>query len=327
MLRPIFYILSLSPIPDSSQSADRLWPHWKPRRESRGQEHILSDLRSAYSAAWLELLKRELDESTLRKVLRVMPEAILPFVTQPLTLLDFLTTAYKRGGILAALSLKSVFYMMTHHNLDVPDFYAKLYAIIAPEVLSSKHRDEFAIVTEQFLMSNYLPSATVASFVKRISRISLVAPPAALLVLMPLAYNLLYRHQQVRVILERVKQPSYLTCADPFVDTEPDPLRTHAIDSFLWEFDLLADHYAPMVSNLAQVFQNQRFTQAPFDLNEFAGLSYQTIFDAEINRKVKSVPLEFRTKRSLLGDDEEFTSVWNVGPAPMETTDQSGDRI
>ena len=76
---------------------------------------------SLYGDCWTAVLKHDLPDALLKKVLRVMSEAVLPFVRHPLTLLDMLTTAYARGGIISVLSLKGIYYMMTHNNLFVPD--------------------------------------------------------------------------------------------------------------------------------------------------------------------------------------------------------------
>lgn len=112
-MRATLKVLSLAPIPDKSvETPALLWPQRQKGSKKRG-----NTLPDQYGACWLELLKEELDEKLLRKLLPLLSDAVLPFVPQPLTLLDFLKAAYARGGVLAVLSLKSIFYMMTNFNL------------------------------------------------------------------------------------------------------------------------------------------------------------------------------------------------------------------
>lgn len=216
---------------------------------------------------------------------------------------------------------------------DFPEFYTKLYALVTPEVLSSKYRDEFVLTAEKFLRTGYIPMHTVASFLKRLARVSLVLPPAALLLVIPFAYNLMYEHIQARTVLlrcyaplEKLKQQAEeAECEDTFDEDEEDPAKTGAFESYLWEFMILTDHYDPMVAKLAQVFKNQTFDKPPYDLREFAEMSYQSVIETELGKKLKSVPLEYRNKVSLFGEDEAFTSAWKI-EAPAPSNDFSGDR-
>lgn len=204
---------------------------------------------------------------------------------------------------------------------------------MTPEVLSSKYRDEFFFTAEKFLVTGYIPMHTVSSFLKRLARVSLTLPPAALLIVIPFAYNLMYEHTQTRNLLLRCYAPLEQLkakaeedeCEDPFDETEEDPAKTGALESYLWEFMILTDHYDPMVARLAQVFKNQTFEKLPYDIREFSEMSYQSVIDTELGRKQKSVPLEYRNKTALFGDDEAFSMAWKID-APAAGNDFSGDR-
>lgn len=205
--------------------------------------------------------------------------------------------------------------------------------MVTPEVLSSKYRNEFFLTAERFLHTGYISMHVVSSFLKRLARVSLTLPPAALLLAIPFAYNLMYEHIQTRNLLLRCYAPldklkkdaKEAECEDPFDEAEEDPTKTDAIESYLWEFMVLTEHYDPMVSKLAQVFKNQTFEKLPYDLREFSEMSYQSVLDTELGRKQKSVPLEYRNKTSLFGDDEAFTLSWKID-APAPSNDFSGDR-
>ena len=105
-------LLALTPLPTEAEAGAPLW-------RTAGAAGRGGDVAELYGACWTAVLRHELPDALLRKVLRVLPDAVLPFVPQPLTLLDMLTAAYARGGILSVLSLKGIYYMMTHNNLFV----------------------------------------------------------------------------------------------------------------------------------------------------------------------------------------------------------------
>lgn len=110
-MRATLKILSLAPIPDKGiETPGLLWAQAKKAKKT-------ASLPDQYGACWVDILKEELSEKLLRKILPLLPDAVLPFIPQPLTLLDFLKAAYARGGVLAVLSLKSIFYMMSRFNL------------------------------------------------------------------------------------------------------------------------------------------------------------------------------------------------------------------
>ena len=211
-------------------------------------------------------------------------------------------------------------------NSDFPDFYKQLYALVDPDVISSKYRDEFFFLTNQFMQSAFIPASTVASFVKKLARISLTAPPGALLVLMPFCYNVMAFHKPTRVLLtyarkdKAPKQP----WVDPFDENEVDPAKTHAIDSCLWEFRVHSTHVVPAVANMAAMFQNQDFSQPLFGIDEFAGATYQSLFETELTRKVKKgVALEYRANDTAFA---RLDCAWEV-PQITVVDRTSGDRL
>jgi len=81
--------------------------------------------------------------------------------------------------------------------------------------------------------ARYLPATLVASFLKRLSRLSLTAPPHGIVAIIPMTYNLLKRHP---TCMQMIHRPNALPGRpDPFNPFEPDPLKTGALESSLWE--------------------------------------------------------------------------------------------
>lgn len=65
---------------------------------------------------------------------------VLPAMSSPLLLSDFLTHALDRGGFEGMLALNSIFTLVTRHGFEYPAFYTRLYGLITPEAFTNKHR-------------------------------------------------------------------------------------------------------------------------------------------------------------------------------------------
>jgi U3 small nucleolar RNA-associated protein 19 len=57
---------------------------------------------------------------------------------------------------------------------------------------------------------------------------------------------------------------------------EPDPMRTRALESSLWEIETLQSHYHPNVATLAKIISEQ-FTKQQYNLEDFLDHSYGTV--------------------------------------------------
>jgi len=196
--------------------------------------------------------------------------------------MDFLTDNYSAGGPTALLALSGLFYLIKAKNLDYPNFYQNLYALLDRNLLHLKYRSRFFRLLEEFLSSKYLPAALIASFIKRLARLALSAPPAAVVVIVPFVYNLLKAHSACWFMLHREGTAEELDrwrkegVVDPFDPEEKDPLETGAIDSCLWELETLREHWQPNVATLARILGEQ-FTKAAYGLEDFLDHSYGSV--------------------------------------------------
>ena len=64
--------------------------------------------------------------------------------------------------------------------------------------------------------------------------------------------------------------------ADPFRESESNPLETHAIESSLWELETLQQHVLPTVSKAAS-FIHKPLPTVERDLTEFLDDSYDKV--------------------------------------------------
>ncbi|THH30727.1 hypothetical protein EUX98_g3468 [Antrodiella citrinella] len=131
-----------------------------------------------------------------------------------------------------------------------------------------------------------VPQFHVPSFVKRLARLSLSAPPSAIVMIIPFTYNILKKHPSLMVLIHRDEEGFE---HDPFDETEVNPTKTRALESSLWELYTHRHHYHSAVSTLAKIF-TEAFTKPNYALEDFLDHTYATLFDTEVKRRVKKEP-------------------------------------
>lgn len=233
--------------------------------------------------AWTTLLSAGLDKDSRKEVLRNLTHNVVPWFQNVELLMDFLTDSYNVGGATSLLSLSGLFYLISEKNLDYPDFFKKLYSLLDADLLYSKHRSRFFRLLNTFMSSTHLPATLVASFIKRLSRLALDAPPAAIVAIVPWVYNLLKSHPTCTFMIHRPPRTAEELqileesgMEDPFNMDEQDPNETGAIDSCLWELVTLQSHYHPNVASLANII-SQQFTKVSYNLEDFLDYSYSSV--------------------------------------------------
>ncbi|KAL7627415.1 Maturation and nuclear export of 40S ribosomal subunits interacting protein [Parahypoxylon ruwenzoriense] len=296
-------------VPDSTEDMGNFYMD-PPKKKSHPVTSMNQQKKQAQEA-WLALLNLGLNRDQRKKVLQIMTRSIAPWFTKPELLMDFLTDSYNSGGATSLLALSGVFYLIQERNLDYPSFYRKLYSLLDADILHSKHRSRFFRLLDTFLSSTHLPAVLVASFIKRITRLCLNAPPAAIVAVVPWVYNLFKKHPLCTFMMHRVprtpEEKEILEgegMADPFIADEEDPMETRAIDSCLWEVVQLQSHYHPNVATIAKIISEQ-FTKQTYNLEDFLDHSYSSLLDAELSKQVKKPPVvEFMIpKRVFLPQD------------------------
>ena len=225
--------------------------------------------------AWLTFLRAGLHQDQRKTVLSLMSQQIAPWFVKVELLMDFLTDSYDLGGSTSLLALSGLFYLMQEKNLDYPSFYPKLYSLIDSDLLHSRHRSRFLRLLDTFLASTHLPASLVASFIKRLSRLALHAPPAGIVAVVPWIYNLMKKHPTCTFMIHRELEARD-GMEDPFDMLEADPTSTKAIDSSLWEIVTLQSHYHPNVATLAKIVSEQ-FTKNAYNIEDFLDHSYASV--------------------------------------------------
>ncbi|KAE8634863.1 hypothetical protein XENTR_v10002455 [Xenopus tropicalis] len=118
---------------------------WKPTK--------LKEHKRVFERVWMSFLKHQLSVSLYKKVLLILHESILPHMSKPTLMIDFLTAAYDVGGAISLLALNGLFILIHQHNLEYPDFYKKLYSLLEPSIFHVKYRARFFHLANLFLSS------------------------------------------------------------------------------------------------------------------------------------------------------------------------------
>ncbi|KAK4398178.1 protein NUCLEOLAR COMPLEX ASSOCIATED 4 [Sesamum angolense] len=300
---------------------------------SRG---IAKKMKQKFTKAWISFLRLPLPLNVYKEVLVTLHQAVIPYLSNPIMLSDFLTRSYDIGGVVSVMALSSLYILMTQHGLEYPDFYNKLYALLEPSIFMAKHRAKFFQLLDSCLKSSLLPAYLAAAFCKKLSRLALFVPPSGALVIIALVHNLLQRHPSINCLVhweggtgtttetsdeEKDSFDNAEDCSvnrdlfekagvDHFNNEESDPKNTNSMRSSLWEIDTLRHHYCPPVSRFVLSLENDLAVKgrtAEIAVKDFSSGSYATVFNDEIRRRVKQVPLAFyKSTPTCLFSESDF---------------------
>jgi U3 small nucleolar RNA-associated protein 19 len=248
---------------------------------------------------------------------KVQTPATISSLRRPEILMDFFTDSLNMGDLsLSVPALTGLFHLISTRNLDYPQFYPRLYSLLDQNLLHSKYRSKVMRHLDTFLApTNHLPAATIASFIKRLSRLCLFAPPSAIVAVVPFIYNLLKQHPSTTFMIHRNPYPPYTKKktdlgVDPYDPAEQDPQVTNAIDSSLWELETLQSHYHPTVASIARIISEQ-FTKQQYNLEDFLDHGYGTMMDAELKKvegkKTREPVVEYKIPKRIFARDEDDT--------------------
>lgn len=268
--------------------------------------------RRAYSDAWMAFLRLDLPDDVYRKILSRLHDLVIPNLTTPLLLSDFLTHSLDRGGLDGMLALNGIFILVTQHGLEYPKFYDRLYSLLNQDAFLSRHRLRFFQLADIFLASPMVPAYTAAAFAKRFARLALNAPPAGALISIVFIHNLLRRHPACAQLIHRanpyglVPTPEQIAALkekaavwrgeDVYDPEEADPANARALESTLWELTALRSHADPSVSSYCSILDkdlSDRRRTAEIDVGDVLTASYASLFTREVERRLKEVPAAF----------------------------------
>ena len=87
-------------------------------------DYNYDNVRKVFSALWEDFLKlNSRDINLYKRMLIILHDKVMPHLTRPLLLTDFLVESYNVGGSISLLALNGVFHLMDKYHLEYPDFY------------------------------------------------------------------------------------------------------------------------------------------------------------------------------------------------------------
>lgn len=215
---------------------------------------------------WNCVMHWQHNEATHKQVLVVLLERLLMHIEKPVLLTDFLMDSLDVGGPISLLALQGVFTLIQEHNLTYPYIYKKLYSMFEPEIFHTKYKARLFYLADLFLSSTHLPENLVAAFVKRLARLTLVAPPQDIIICLYFIGNLLIRHPGLKRLLHQPTSTEQFP-RDPFIMDECEPTKSSALESSLWEVEALISHGLPTVSTAAK-FITKPLPSIEYDLTQ-----------------------------------------------------------
>uniref|UniRef100_A0A8R1U170 CBF domain-containing protein n=1 Tax=Onchocerca volvulus TaxID=6282 RepID=A0A8R1U170_ONCVO len=225
----IYLFLRFLPLPSKKlhtafyeTKANVISRHWKIGKAKR-----------YYQEAWLLLVKHELPKPLLKKMVPYLSEHVIDSFREPFLIGDFLFRIFKMGELFAILSLAGIFKLVVKYNFEFPNFYQCAYELITPSVCYLSYREKFFTLLDTFLSSSHLPIYIVAAFVKRFSRLTLLAPVSCQEPLFALIANLITRHKDVDFLMHRDNPETFSD--DPYDEKQMDLQKCGAMESSLWE--------------------------------------------------------------------------------------------
>ncbi|XP_078045524.1 nucleolar complex protein 4 homolog B [Augochlora pura] len=273
--------------------------------------------RRALNKVWVCVMHWELTPQLHKQLLVVLLERVMPHLDKPVLLTDFLMDSLDADGPIALLALQGVFLLVTKHNLEYPNIFTKLYSMFEPEIFHTKYKARLFYLSDLFLSSTHLPEALVAAFAKRLARLTLVAPPEDILIILHFVGNLLLRHPGLKRLIDHPQGGEITTeesngAGDPFLMEERDPLLSNALFSSLWEIKALQWHIIPSIASAAR-FIREPLPSVEYDMTSALERTGGYLFDRELKNKVKDIMLTFERPNSMaLPKGERLLQYWQL---------------
>ena len=171
------------------------------------------------------------------------------------------------------------------------------------------------------MFTRHLPESLVAAFVKRLSRLTLVAPPEDILIILLFIGNLMIRHPGLKRLIDHpqnhissspITEVYETSTCDPYLMEERDPLLSNAMLSSLWEVKALQGHGLPSVATAAR-FIREPLPSREHDMGAALERTAGHIFEKELKTKIKDIMLTFERPTSMaLLKNERLLQFWKL---------------
>ena len=245
--------------------------------------------RYEFSQCWMALLTQPAARKgkLAKDILHVLDDRVIPGLTQPVLLLDFLTEAYEEHGWLA---LASLWILIQEHGLDYPCFYEKLFALLEPAAMSPAFglfgKKQAQLLTMFLTQSTHFPEHFAAGFAKRLAELAVFAVPTQIQnFYVPLIYMILKK---------------YHGCQDDMLKSDSTDLQDLHDSSVLKPFDnkpslheiltLTRHFYTPIADQVKALFVGARHLGKKVEVTYDGKAGYEDLLTQELSHKWSKIP-------------------------------------
>ncbi|KAK2195630.1 bifunctional CCAAT-binding factor/Nucleolar complex protein 4 [Babesia duncani] len=215
--------------------------------------------RKIYVKAWLSLMLGDypIPSKSIGLLLQHIPKGILPYLSNPLVIADWIIA--HNDGPFGVLALSCVFELIIKYGLGQESqattlgFYSNVYNRITHETFAGPYARVFLSVLNESLRSFMIPVRLVRGFIKRLVRTACVVSSAVAVALLAIALNLLKAHHET--CLDLVSRTGEPTC-----DLNYDNIEA---EHYLWEIPLLLQHHSDFVAKVAAQFYSDLTSRDP----------------------------------------------------------------
>mmetsp|Transcript_32210 Transcript_32210/g.85116 ORF Transcript_32210/g.85116 Transcript_32210/m.85116 type:complete len:577 (+) Transcript_32210:82-1812(+) len=257
---------------------------------------FLREYRKVFQDAWLQLLGLHVPLDQCTPLLQLLPNRVMPHISQPLMLADFYLRAFDSGSTeVSMLSLSGLLFLLTKYGLGDPEtlsakgqeYYAQLYSLVKLDTFALRKRARFQRLLAASLESGLLPARFAAVFAKRCLHVAVAcSDPGTVMWLMAVAYSLIQKHHShCKYLLHKEREANALAEPMPTRDAfDPGAPLDEAVkqvaESSLWELQLLRRHHISAISTLAKLFLRPFFkpTSRKLDPELFLDQSFDKMY-------------------------------------------------
>lgn len=252
--------------------------------------------RKIFNDCVFKILSLKLSNKLFKKVLVKLPEKLFPKMSNPLLCTDFLNESYKLGGLISILALNGLYTLIARFNIEIPEFYKKLYEQVNVTIFQTKYKNRFFVLLDNCLQSTHLSVILVACFIKKIARLLLFAPAPDVKYLIKFIVNLLIRHPTCKILIS--KQNAKTVLDDPFDVDSLNLNQQNVLYSSLWELKAISNHYLADVAREIKGLAN--FPTHEVDLYELLDTNdYESLMKQELERKYPDeVPFNYTCEKN-----------------------------
>lgn len=261
--------------------------------------------KSFFTTVWTRCVEHAGEAALHVHLLHCLGSVVIPGLTNPVVLADYLSGCFGSGGLISVLALQGLFILMVDHGLEYPGFYEQLYSLITADAFASRHRYDLFRLLAVSMKSLRVPSYVAASVVKKVARVALTSPTPTVHFALPFVRKLLQTHPNCLALIHRSsreavvpddiandtgvslagkKEAAEETAAlfegkDPF-DPKAKLASSHALHSTLWELTALEKHFLPAIPLMVSAFSSTAEDGADLRFEK----TYGRLFTSEVTR-------------------------------------------